>query len=127
MSWKDYKPDWRPISVIKAEERRKRRNERKKRKRQPRPIHKAKAKERFAVNGKAGYARYLTTSHWKKVRKAMMGRNRYRCQECRHTGEINVHHLNYDRLWEELGSDFAVLCRNCHKYEHFGLPGIGSV
>lgn len=114
MSWKDYKPDNRPLSVIKAEA--------KKRKcRKPKSIHRVHKRNRFSVTSKVSYAKYLKTSHWKKVRREMLVRNNYRCQECGHGGFINIHHLSYKRLWEELGRDLAVLCRNCHRYEHFGF------
>ena len=41
----------------------------------------------------------------------------YTCQGCKtkfHSGQLNVHHRNYDSFGNERMSDLQVLCRSCH-------------
>lgn len=64
------------------------------------------------------YAVYLTTVHWEKLRERKLIQADHTCEKCpRHHG-LEVHHLTYVRLGEELLDDLQVLCAICHREAH---------
>jgi hypothetical protein len=75
------------------------------------------------------YEKYLETPHWQAFRKLVfeaqlkrLGRNCCeRCQKERNsegTVRLQVHHLTYERLGNELIEDVEIICRDCHEKEH---------
>ena len=65
------------------------------------------------------YSDYLKTSHWEATRKDAIERAGHKCQLCgKDGGALNVHHNNYDHLWQETEQDLIVLCRSCHSKYH---------
>ncbi len=66
------------------------------------------------------YDSYLTSNHWKTMRKIMLKEAGYQCEKCKSPNNLQVHHLNYKHLWKETQNDLQVLCRKCHmsKPEH---------
>ena len=44
-----------------------------------------------------------------------------KCALCPRTHELNVHHLNYERLGHERVEDVIVLCVRCHNDLHYAL------
>lgn len=77
------------------------------------------------------YAEYLRSHEWKKLRARILRQRGKRCELCG-TGQyatvgcvrtsmpsvLQVHHLTYERVGEELDDDLVVLCRDCHKQLH---------
>lgn len=64
------------------------------------------------------YADYLQSPEWRRRRNArILGAHR-RCERCRARRELQVHHVSYARLGEELDTDLEVLCRACHEGHH---------
>ncbi|KKN78312.1 hypothetical protein LCGC14_0351710 [marine sediment metagenome] len=64
------------------------------------------------------YRHYLRTPHWKNVRKLTLRMYRS-CVLCGIRWGLEVHHRNYDRLYEEIISeDLIVLCGGCHNIYH---------
>lgn len=65
-----------------------------------------------------GYEKYLRSAKWRNIAAAMKKYTNFTCQRCKKAlrpGELDVHHLNYDRLGSERPSDLQVLCRaECH-------------
>lgn len=69
---------------------------------------------------------YLSSNHWRFVRRDKIIKEKGRCAKCgKHSimfgGNlhfVDVHHLTYKRIWHERLSDLQVLCRDCHKKEH---------
>ena len=64
---------------------------------------------------------YLFSPHWERVRRRAKVRAKYRCEQkgCRSTGgRLDVHHITYARLGNELPDDVEALCRDCHKKKH---------
>jgi len=61
------------------------------------------------------YREYLETDHWKWVRWAALWVAGNRCQLCRSEENLEVHHNNYDCLFNERPGDLVVLCRECHE------------
>lgn len=64
------------------------------------------------------YEDYLRTAHWGARRNRSLRLAAYRCQRCAANRELQVHHLRYDRLGEELDEDLQVLCGGCHLGHH---------
>lgn len=64
------------------------------------------------------YLEYLNSKKWKKKR--LMALNHYgrKCDKCKATGSLDVHHLTYKRFGKELLSDLQILCRKCHDEVH---------
>lgn len=68
------------------------------------------------------YAKYMQSPHWKATRSAALLRAGNMCEVCLSTRQLEVHHKNYERLYRELPTDLAVLCKSCHDDAHFGDP-----
>jgi hypothetical protein len=64
------------------------------------------------------YADYLQTEHWQAVRKATLERDEHRCQLCRSTERLQVHHNTYERRGCEDPDDTITLCGDCHQTFH---------
>ncbi|MEZ5383975.1 MAG: hypothetical protein R3F13_00525 [Prosthecobacter sp.] len=62
------------------------------------------------------YETYIKSPAWRRTAEAVKRHFGYVCKRCRYSGwDVEVHHLNYDRLGRELFSDLEVLCKSCHK------------
>lgn len=66
------------------------------------------------------YRRYIVSLRWFEKRNEAMRHYGRKCHTCGATKRLEVHHLTYERLGEELMSDLMVLCFGCHKAEHSG-------
>lgn len=73
------------------------------------------------------YENYLKSPHWQELRKAKIKEQNFQCERCGEFGRrtpwqtiigLQVHHLTYERLWQEELSDLEVVCRPCHEDEH---------
>jgi 5-methylcytosine-specific restriction endonuclease McrA len=64
------------------------------------------------------YQRYLRSPQWKAKRRAVLERDRHLCVHCGNGWRLEVHHLTYERLYDELLTDLATLCRDCHIAHH---------
>lgn len=69
--------------------------------------------------GFASYGDYLKSGHWITFRLRWLNdpANVKRCLACDHD-EIELHHINYQRLGEELPTDVVPLCRAHHMMVH---------
>lgn len=72
------------------------------------------------------YDWYLTTKHWKRIRKKAIKNADYHCQLCgTYRGKFNVHHNRYydsggnSILFNEKKSDVIYVCERCHKTIHY--------
>jgi len=63
------------------------------------------------------YVEYLASLEWAMKRQAALERAGYECQSCGDTVDLQVHHLTYDRLGEEVPADLMVVCPPCHEKE----------
>jgi 5-methylcytosine-specific restriction endonuclease McrA len=68
------------------------------------------------------YKRYLQGDHWKELRETKLIESNGRCQKCKRTSNLQVHHLTYDRKGHERLTDLMVLCERCHEKEHNLFP-----
>ncbi len=68
------------------------------------------------------YRKYLQSRQWRGLRQRTLERDGHTCRRCGENGrpgnELDVHHRDYDRLYNEDLHDLVTLCRNCHGDEH---------
>jgi 5-methylcytosine-specific restriction endonuclease McrA len=67
------------------------------------------------------YEQYLRSAQWKARRAQALDRAGDCCQKCgvsKWSRQLEVHHLTYARLGEELPQDLIVLCSECHSSTH---------
>lgn len=60
---------------------------------------------------------YYRSPEWKEKRNKIMQRDNYTCQVCGDKA-TDVHHLNYNNLFDEWDIELVALCRHCHKKYH---------
>ena len=70
---------------------------------------------------KATYEHYVKTDCWSLRRKAYLKIHNW-CEVCSRFGELQIHHLSYERLGHEHDDDLLAVCDSCHRTFH-GLPG----
>jgi 5-methylcytosine-specific restriction endonuclease McrA len=68
----------------------------------------------------AWYNAYLRSAEWKMKREGVLLRSQGRCEKCDKRLPIQVHHLTYERVGNELPEDLAALCFDCHRPIHPG-------
>lgn len=89
---------------------------------------KAEFRRKLKSLGYDSYNSYLKSDYWASVRRRYF--EKYpakRCHKCASAVDIQLHHKTYDRLGEELLTDFNVLCRACHQQLHAQEHPLGSV
>ena len=64
------------------------------------------------------YEEYLDSADWKKRRSAALARDGGLCQACYEADASEVHHLTYERIFEEPLFDLVSVCEDCHKKLH---------
>lgn len=65
------------------------------------------------------YARYLKSPKWRSKWKAVMERDKRKCRFCGRTA-VQVHHLTYARIFNEMSYDLVAICKECHELLHKG-------
>lgn len=64
------------------------------------------------------YKDYLKSKHWKRKRLKVLKERGRKCEMCDATKKLEVHHITYDRVGNELHEDLMVLCREHHATIH---------
>lgn len=64
---------------------------------------------------------FYRTPEWKVTKEAALARAGHRCARCDSTKQLQVHHVTYERIGNELPEDLEVLCAICHLSEHQGV------
>lgn len=72
----------------------------------------------FFSYGEWYYNVYLKSDHWRSTRLKVLQFSNFKCNGCRSSSMLNVHHLTYKNLGHEEMNDLMVLCRDCHKLIH---------
>lgn len=60
------------------------------------------------------YQQYLQSPEWRLKRDAVMKRDNRLCQGCLKNQATQVHHLTYDRIFNEMLFDLVAICHECH-------------
>lgn len=72
------------------------------------------------------YEEYIKTSpNWWEKRNSVMERCNFICEGCRSERATQVHHTNYDTLYNELLYSLKGLCGSCHKKAHGIVEKVG--
>lgn len=66
----------------------------------------------------AKYNAYLQTDSWKERRRKVLFRDKYLCQACLYQRAAHVHHLTYERVFNEPLFDLIAVCEPCHESIH---------
>lgn len=62
------------------------------------------------------YDSYINSKAWDEKARRIRKRDGYRCQICgANDVPLEVHHLTYDRLYNELDGDLLTVCHSCHE------------
>lgn len=75
-------------------------------------------KEKEFLIQKAKYDQYLQSPIWKQKAAIVKERDKYLCQMCLKEKATDVHHITYERIFNELTSDLISVCRSCHSKIH---------
>jgi len=67
------------------------------------------------------YEEYIQSKEWQIMRQWLLREHGSRCAFCPRDYELQVHHLNYERLGRERKEDVMVLCVRCHNDIHYAL------
>jgi len=74
------------------------------------------------------YVSYITSTTWREnpSRLQALSNDNYSCRMCGDDLTIQVHHITYANLGNELPEDLAVLCQDCHNHTHL-MAGKGAI
>ena len=68
------------------------------------------------------YQKYIRSKEWQELKLDLIAARGVKCERCdkafTNPSKLQVHHLTYDRLFNEVASDLQLLCRHCHKVVH---------
>jgi hypothetical protein len=64
-----------------------------------------------------GYKNYLRSEEWKNKAKFARQLAEHTCEMCFKKKPLDVHHSNYECLYNERFNDVYILCRECHEVE----------
>lgn len=73
---------------------------------------------RYTPTRRERYENYIHSSKWRRRRARALMLGGYRCAKCGTRNKLQVHHLSYAHLGNELDSELMVLCRGCHQKVH---------
>ena len=64
------------------------------------------------------YEAHLQSPKWKALRKKVIERAKGICEGCGQNKATQAHHLNYERVGNEMLFDLVAVCESCHKKVH---------
>jgi len=67
------------------------------------------------------YREYIVSEEWYNLKIDLLVLRGCKCEKCgieKAPNKLHLHHLSYDRLFNELGSDLQLLCAKCHMKIH---------
>lgn len=71
------------------------------------------------------YYDYINSEEWKIKRAQVIERDGGRCRACLSNKYLNIHHLTYDRVFNESLNDLITVCHECHcKIHDLGKSGM---
>lgn len=68
--------------------------------------------------GRRAYHEYLASPEWEARRETVLERDGHKCKVCESVEKLHVHHLTYERKFNEPLYDLVTLCELCHKIAH---------
>jgi hypothetical protein len=71
------------------------------------------------------YEQHLASEKWRVLRRKVMARCKGMCEGCGEKPAVQVHHLTYERLGDEMLFDLVGICIPCHERIHQARPSSG--
>ena len=68
--------------------------------------------------GKEKYSAYLCSREWSVLKEAVKSRSKGFCERCTINPMDHVHHLTYERKYQERLEDLQACCKQCHEFIH---------
>jgi hypothetical protein len=68
--------------------------------------------------GKEKYSAYLCSREWSVLKEAVKSRSKGWCERCTINPMDHVHHLTYERKYQERLEDLEACCKQCHEFIH---------
>lgn len=68
--------------------------------------------------GREKYQAYLCSREWSKIRERVRSRSGGVCERCLTNEMDHVHHLTYERKYQERMEDLQAICKPCHDFTH---------
>jgi len=62
-----------------------------------------------------GYRKYISSHEWRKKRERAFEILGKKCNRCGSTVNLEVHHRDYDNLYNETITDVEIVCGRCHE------------
>ena len=72
----------------------------------------------FETSKRGKYINYLDSDVWKNKRREALVRDNNLCQVCKKNTAEEVHHITYERLFNEKLEDLLSVCKMCHNHLH---------
>lgn len=72
--------------------------------------------------GRQEYEEYIKSPEWRALRVKVFRRCKGICEGCGENAAVQVHHLTYDRLGNEMLFDLVAVCLHCHERLHPDRP-----
>lgn len=113
--------EWKKLPLLTAEQKEKLQESRYEKRKGFYEFMRTKRAEYFEKNKeelRANYHTYLKTDKWKILRDKVFKRDNYVCMACLENKAEHVHHLTYDRIFNEPLFDLVSICDACHKNVH---------
>lgn len=67
---------------------------------------------------KKKYLKYLKSEKWANIRLDLFLCRGEKCELCERKNKLQIHHLTYDRIFNEEPEDLVILCSRCHRNQH---------
>lgn len=70
---------------------------------------------------KEKYNQYIKSVEWYNLKIDLLQRRGCRCEKCgkrKRPTSLHIHHITYERLFNEIPTDLIILCPLCHAKEH---------
>ena len=67
------------------------------------------------------YREYLLSNEWVEMKLDLIQSRGCKCEDCNKPklpNKLQLHHKNYERIFNELPSDLILLCAKCHMKQH---------
>lgn len=78
-----------------------------------------------AMTKKSIYSQYTNSIKWKQLKYKAMVRDNKACTVCGSISKLILHHLTYERLYNENLEDVSIVCSGCHaSIDHATIPFI---
>jgi len=62
--------------------------------------------------------KYIQSDKWKILKEKRLKIANRSCEICKRKNNLQLHHITYERLGDEIIEDLIILCKKCHQQQH---------